>query len=273
MATPVVPAPSAPTIQPSVLAAATVVATPAHPATITAGTAPAVHAAPPPMAQATPSVIARPTAAPPRGQAPPPRVIVPQTGPRPVYKQAPVRPAAPTAQTGAPMRPAPGRPVPGQPISSVRVPARRLARVRHFAGERRPMHPTRQSPPELVRLELAQKGHADGIGAPGQSPRRSRAQAGPALRSARGEGRPYEGLRPATSAHAFPTNRSRSPVASPLRRESASKIWREIRDPRERPDWPPARPRSTCHRQSDAEVGTARRSRPGSRRRRRRRGR
>ena len=50
---------------------------------------------------------------------PPPRMIVPQTGPRPVYK-APLRPAAPASGAGAPagatMRPAPGRPVPGQPI-------------------------------------------------------------------------------------------------------------------------------------------------------------
>ena len=44
----------------------------------------------------------------------PPRMIVPQTGPRPVYK-APIRPA-PTPAASAPPRPAPGRPVPGQPI-------------------------------------------------------------------------------------------------------------------------------------------------------------
>src|SRR5438105_2650483 len=87
---------------------------------------------------------------PPRPVAPPRRMIVPQTGPRPVYKAPPPRPAAPQASTqpGAPMRPAPGRPVPGQPIfqrprpgapqSGTRPPLR--------PGERRPMHPTRQSP-------------------------------------------------------------------------------------------------------------------------------
>src|SRR5271166_4501406 len=46
--------------------------------------------------------------------APPPRMIMPQTGPRPVYK-APLPPPGATSP-GATSRPAPGRPVPGQPI-------------------------------------------------------------------------------------------------------------------------------------------------------------
>ena len=58
-------------------------------------------------------------AAPAPPQAPLPRMIVPQTGPRPVYK-APLRPAPPARccrrAGGATARPAPGRPVPGQPI-------------------------------------------------------------------------------------------------------------------------------------------------------------
>ncbi|MGD0759611.1 MAG: translation initiation factor IF-2 [Candidatus Sulfotelmatobacter sp.] len=85
-------------------------------------------------------------------QPPLPRMIVPQTGPRPVYKAPPPRPVAPTAQAGASapgtLRPAPGRPVPGQPIFQrprPQVPGgppRPVSRP----GERRPMHPTRQSP-------------------------------------------------------------------------------------------------------------------------------
>ena len=55
-------------------------------------------------------------------QPPAPRMIVPQTGPRPVYKAPPPHPVAPSRQAraadpGVPSeRPAPGRPVPGQPI-------------------------------------------------------------------------------------------------------------------------------------------------------------
>ncbi|MEP6644960.1 MAG: translation initiation factor IF-2 [Acidobacteriaceae bacterium] len=84
-----------------------------------------------------------------RPQIPPPRMIMPQTGPRPVYK-APMRPAGatPTQQPGAPMRPAPGRPVPGQPIFQRPRPGTAAPGTRPpmRPGERRPMHPTRQSP-------------------------------------------------------------------------------------------------------------------------------
>src|SRR6202041_2221979 len=82
-----------------------------------------------------------------RPQAPSPRMIVPHTGPRPVY-HAPVRPAAPSAQ-GATTRPVPGRPVPGQPIFQRPRPGSTAApgtRPPLRPGERRPMHPTRQSP-------------------------------------------------------------------------------------------------------------------------------
>src|SRR4029077_17705261 len=95
----------------------------------------------------------RPAAPPTRQQAPGPRMIVPQTGPRPVY-QAPVRPAPPRAtgpQPGAPIRtisgrPAPGRPVPAQPIFQRPRPAAATPGTRPPTrpGERRPMHPTRQ---------------------------------------------------------------------------------------------------------------------------------
>src|SRR5437870_10242192 len=69
-------------------------------------------------------------------------MIVPQTGPRPVYK-APIRPAA---SSGAAARPAPGRPLPGQPIFQRPRPGAPSQRPSLRPGERRPMHPTRQSP-------------------------------------------------------------------------------------------------------------------------------
>src|SRR5258706_12503282 len=73
-------------------------------------------------------------------------MIMPQTGPRPVYK-APL--AAPGASApGAASRPAPGRPVPGQPIfqRTARPQAPGSARPPLRPGERRPMHPTRVAP-------------------------------------------------------------------------------------------------------------------------------
>jgi translation initiation factor IF-2 len=71
--------------------------------------------------------------------APPPRVIMPQTGPRPVYK-------APPRAAGAAARPAPGRPEPGKPIFQRPRPQAPGSRPAPRPGERRPMHPTRQSP-------------------------------------------------------------------------------------------------------------------------------
>jgi len=72
--------------------------------------------------------------------APPPRMIMPQTGPRPVYK-------APLPAPGAPPRPIPGRPVPGQPIfQRTGRPQAPGSRPPLRPGERRPMHPTRVAP-------------------------------------------------------------------------------------------------------------------------------
>ncbi|MFB3916683.1 MAG: translation initiation factor IF-2 [Terriglobales bacterium] len=108
---------------------------------------PAAPVASAPSAPSAPSA----TAHPPQPKAPVPpqrRVIVPQTGPRPVYQAPPPRPAAPpsvSASAGTP-RPAPGRPVPGQPIFQRPRPAAPGARPPLRPGERRPMHPTRQSP-------------------------------------------------------------------------------------------------------------------------------
>ena len=98
-------------------------------------------------------------AAPAATAAPPPRMIVPQTGPRPVYK-APPRPATAVqrrqdAPPGA--RRVRSRDVPCRDsrFSSVRGQARRRApRPPLRPGERRPMHPTRQSPPARVHWEL-----------------------------------------------------------------------------------------------------------------------
>jgi translation initiation factor IF-2 len=115
---------------------------PSVPSPSSVSTATPTRAVVPPPAPAQPQapVTARP-AAPAPPQAPPPRMIVPQTGPRPVY-HAPRT----AASTGAPARPAPGRPVPGQPIFQRPRPAAPAARPSLRPGERRPMHPTRQSP-------------------------------------------------------------------------------------------------------------------------------
>ena len=108
-------------------------------------TTPAVSSPVPPMekpaapaaAQAGPAQPATPKAP----AVPPRRMIVPQTGPRPVYTAPPPRPAASTP------RPAPGRPVPGQPIFQRPRPQMAPgARPPLRPGERRPMHPTRSSP-------------------------------------------------------------------------------------------------------------------------------
>src|ERR1700687_4079893 len=78
--------------------------------------------------------------------APPPRMIMPQTGPRPVYKAPLSAPGAPAASAAS--RPMPGRPVPGQPIfqRTARPQAPGSARPPLRPGERRPMHPTRVAP-------------------------------------------------------------------------------------------------------------------------------
>jgi translation initiation factor IF-2 len=149
-----VPAPPA---VPPPASAATTPAMPVSPRPTSPVTPPVAQTAAPtsvtaPVVTAPPTVssAAKPAApiGPPRPQAPSPRMIVPHMGPRPVY-QAPIRPAAPTAQAGATARPIPGRPVPGQPIFQRPRPggaAAPGARPPLRPGERRPMHPTRSSP-------------------------------------------------------------------------------------------------------------------------------
>src|SRR5579863_5858115 len=128
------PAPPAPAVAPSA---------PAPPSVAASSAPPTVPVPPRPAA---PPV----TAGPP--QPPAPRMIVPQTGPRPVYKAPPPRPPAPISQAGTPgstMRPAPGRPVPGQPIFQrprPQGPGVGAPRPPLRPGERRPMHPTRSAP-------------------------------------------------------------------------------------------------------------------------------
>jgi translation initiation factor IF-2 len=153
--------PAVPVVTARPAAAPPVVTTPAAPSPVIAPpprpqtpTVVSVSSAPAPVVSAgaapAPPVAAKPVAPPP----PAPRMIVPQTGPRPVYK-APVRPAAPIVQPGVPiggaMRAAPGRPVPGQPIFQRRPPVQGGGpggppRPPLRPGERRPMHPTRQAP-------------------------------------------------------------------------------------------------------------------------------
>src|SRR5215467_3159520 len=127
------PAPAAPVAS----AAPPAVAIPPKPAPPTPSMTPSA-AAPPaaPTVEAKTSIAERPAAA------PSPRVIMPQTGPRPVYK-------APPAPAGGAARPVPGRPVPGQPIFQrprPQAPTGTGPRPPLRPGERRPMHPTRQSP-------------------------------------------------------------------------------------------------------------------------------
>ena len=157
--TPVAEKPTAPPTPPAPQAPPAAVAPPrpavAPPPPPAAVVAPPATQAPTISASAQPSVPAAPSTprpAPPAAPQPPaPRMIVPQTGPRPVYKAPPPRPAppAPAARSGAPsgMRPAPGRPVPGQPIFQrprpQGAPGVGGPRPPLRPGERRPMHPTR----------------------------------------------------------------------------------------------------------------------------------
>jgi len=132
-------APAAPSAQPP----AAPPTAPASAARVPHATAQASTAAPPSSVQPSAPLATKPAApaAPARPAAAPPRMIVPQTGPRPVYK-APVGSTA----SGAPAR-VPGRPVPGQPIFQRPRPAAPApGRPTLRPGERRPMHPTRQSP-------------------------------------------------------------------------------------------------------------------------------
>src|SRR6266566_2525060 len=159
-AVPVTPQPISPARSVTPVAKTVLPASPAAPTQVPPA---AQRSAPPPATAASVSSVASAPAAPVAASrpvaphvpvasaAPPPRMIVPQTGPRPVYK-APSKPVQPTAQAstaapGATVRPAPGRPVPGQPIfQRLRPQVPGAPRPPLRPGERRPMHPTRQAP-------------------------------------------------------------------------------------------------------------------------------
>ena len=114
----------------------------------------------------------------------PPRMIVPQTGPRPVYTAPPPRPAAPTAH-GAPRRdhascartssagPA------NFPASASAGGARREARPPLRPGERRPMHPTRSAPTGARPLGVGPGAVAAAGTSPSRQPVRALLRAGP----------------------------------------------------------------------------------------------
>ncbi|MGA2990019.1 MAG: translation initiation factor IF-2 [Candidatus Korobacteraceae bacterium] len=111
------------------------------------------------------------------GQGPQRRMIVPQTGPRPVY-QAPVQqPAAPpAARTSQPVR---GQPLFQRPRPQSAPPQGARAPLR--PGERRPMHPTRSAVPGRPPMGTRPMGAAPGM--PPPAPGRPTARpGGPARR-------------------------------------------------------------------------------------------
>jgi translation initiation factor IF-2 len=125
---------------------------------------------PPPVVAAPPAVeVKHPAAPPPKPPAEPrPRVIMPQTGPRPVYKAPPLRAA--DAQGTTTPRPAPGRPVPGQPIFQRPRPTAPGMRPPLKPGERRPMHPTRSTPAGMRPGMRSGMGVAPALPPPGTRP-------------------------------------------------------------------------------------------------------
>ena len=129
---------------------------------------PAVDSAAPaaaPIPAQAPAPVAPPAAATPAKHAAPVvparRMIVPQTGPRPVYTAPPPSANPPASRTGLPVRGQPifQRPRPGQPAA----PGAPGSRPPLRPGERRPMHPTRTAPTPGGRPTMG--------GRPGMGPR------------------------------------------------------------------------------------------------------
>jgi translation initiation factor IF-2 len=154
-------APAPPSIAPPRVVTPPVAPRPSAPAASTPPTAPTSVTSPPTTAvPPPPTSVVQPSAtqsaapqapvqrqpiAPSRPAPPGPRMIVPQTGPRPVYKAPPIASGQPIANRPIANRPAPGRPIPGQPIfQRPRPSAPTGPRPPLRPGERRPMHPTRQ---------------------------------------------------------------------------------------------------------------------------------
>ncbi|HTR27249.1 MAG TPA: translation initiation factor IF-2 [Terriglobales bacterium] len=143
-------------------------------------TPPPAAVVPPAQQPTAPSISAQsatpaPPSKPPVSVTPGPRMIMPQTGPRPVYKAPPPKP-------GQPIRSMPGRPVPGQPIFQ-RTPRPAGgppgSRPPLRPGERRPMHPTRVAPTGSRPLGV---GPGAPIGAPPGPTRPGSRPGGPARR-------------------------------------------------------------------------------------------
>ncbi len=158
-------APEAPAAEaPATLEAGTTTAAPPAPAAPTTHAVPPVRPGTPVQAGDVRPTPARPGQAPANAApaAPPRRLIVPQTGPRPVY-QAPVRPAA-AAMPPRPVMPERGKPIfqrpqrPGGPPMSGAPGTRPPVRP----GERRGPHPTRSGAPGMR--------PGFGAGAPGGAP-------------------------------------------------------------------------------------------------------
>src|ERR1017187_1754648 len=143
--------------------AAPVIAVPPRATTPAAQDGSAPPAVQPPLPSNVTQMQASAPAKPAAPMAPPPRMIMPQTGPRPVYKAPLPAPGAPAP--GATSRPTPGRPVPGQPIfqRTARPLAPGQSRPPLRPGERRPMHPTRVAPAGARPLGV---GPGAGVGAP-----------------------------------------------------------------------------------------------------------
>ena len=224
-AAPTVTAPAAPVAAaPAEAAVAPVSATPASGATtapVVEGAAPAAAAPAKPAAHkpttgsARPPLLGQPAAPPAR------RMIVPQTGPRPVYTappppppRAPQPPSTMANRTGLPVRGQPifQRPRPGQFAGPAGAPGAAPgapgSRPPFRPGERRPMHPTRTAPVPGGRPPMAGRpgmgtrpggpprpggllGGAAGAPPPGTSPRPGARIGAPARRP----GQRYQGPR------------------------------------------------------------------------------
>jgi translation initiation factor IF-2 len=212
------PSASAPVEAPA--PAAPVAAAPEAPAPVAKAAEPPAMPAPAAPPAAPPSAeVAKPAASKPAQSAParpaapgqppvaPRRIIVPQTGPRPVYTAPPPAPPRPQPQpgalgnrTGLPVRGQPifQRPRPGQPGAQGAPQGAPGSRPPFRPGERRPMHPTRSAPVPGGRPPMP--------GRPGMGPRPGGPRPGGLLGAAAGAPPPGAAPRPGARTGA-PTRR------------------------------------------------------------------
>ncbi len=181
---------------------------------------------------------------------------MPQTGPRPVYKAPPIAPAATP-------RPAPDAPSRASRFSSVRVPQAPLgARPPLRPGERRPMHPTRQSPTGTRPLGVGPGGGTmppPGPSRPGSPSGWTLAPSWPALCSARNKRRPNEGLHSAAAHGGVERADADHAQHHHHRRHQRQGPGRKARHSREGSDRAPAGARRFRDHQPDARCGTRQR--------------